>query len=111
MANEQPLRGVMIGAGYFAGFQAEAWRRVEGAHLVAVADPQPERAEAFARQWDIPVVYTDPAEMLAVERPDFADIVTRPETHPELTALAAAHDAHVICQKPMAPTWRRACGS
>lgn len=103
--SEAPLRGVMVGAGFFAGFQAEAWRRVVGAQIAAVADPLRERAEAFAREWGIPRAYADGAEMLEAERPDFVDIVTRPETHVTLTELAAAHGAHVICQKPMAPTW------
>lgn len=100
-----PLRGVLIGAGFFAAFQAEAWRRVDGARLTAVADLDRDRAETFARRWEIPRVYTDPAAMLAAERPDFVDIATRPETHRALVALAAAHGAHVICQKPLAPTW------
>ncbi len=102
---EAPLRGVMFGAGYFAGFQAEAWRRVEGAQITAVADPQRERAEAFAQEWGIPRTYADGAEMLEAERPDFVDIVTRPDTHLPLAELAASHGAHVICQKPMAPSW------
>jgi len=100
-----PLRGAIIGAGYFARFQAEAWRRLEGVEIAAVADAEVGRAEAFARQWEIPAAYGSAPEMLKREGPDFVDIVTRPETHLPLTALAAVHGAHVICQKPMAPTW------
>ena len=33
------------------------------------------------------------------------DVATRPESHLDLTRRAAARGAHVICQKPMAPTW------
>jgi predicted dehydrogenase len=39
------------------------------------------------------------------ERPDFVDIATRPESHLPLVQAAAARGIHVICQKPMAPTW------
>ena len=99
------LRGVLIGAGFFAGFQAEAWRRIEGAEIIAVADTQPERAAEFAHRWGIPRAYADAAAMLEVERPDFVDIATRPDSHRALTALAAQHGAQVICQKPMAPSW------
>jgi D-apiose dehydrogenase len=99
------LRGVLIGAGFFAQFQAEAWSRLPGARLEAVADPQPGRAEAFALRWGIPQAYTDAEAMLRQERPDWVDIVTRPDTHLELAVLAAERGAHVICQKPMAPTW------
>jgi len=99
------LKGVLIGAGFFAGFQAEAWRRIPSVKIVAVADPLLSKAEQFAAQWQIPKTYADAEAMLQAERPDFVDIVTRPDTHLALTTLAAQHGAHVICQKPMAPTW------
>jgi D-apiose dehydrogenase len=99
------LKGVIIGAGYFAQFQAEAWARVNGVTITGVADPDQNRAQQFAAQWNIPRIYADAATMLQTEQPDFVDIITRPDTHLELTRLAAAHGAHVICQKPMAPTW------
>jgi predicted dehydrogenase len=102
---DSSLKGVMIGAGFFAKFQAEAWKRIEGVELVAVADPLPGRAAAFAAEHGIPRGYTDAASMLKSENADFADIVTRPESHRELTELAARHCPAVICQKPMAPTW------
>jgi predicted dehydrogenase len=103
--NFDPLKGVMIGAGRFARFQAEAWRRVEGAQIVAVADAAPGRAEEFSERFGIPRAYRDAAEMLERERPDFVDIVTRPDSHLELVRLAARCGAGVICQKPMAPSW------
>jgi D-apiose dehydrogenase len=99
------LKGAMIGAGYFAQFQAEGWNRIPGAKIVAVADTLPGRAEEFAKRWDIPRAYRDAAAMLAKEQPAFVDIATRPESHVELVGLAAQSGAHVICQKPMAPTW------
>jgi D-apiose dehydrogenase len=47
----------------------------------------------------------DPVETaIDAERPDFIDIVTRPESHLELTRTAADAGVAVICQKPMAPT-------
>jgi predicted dehydrogenase len=42
--------------------------------------------------------------MLDRERPDFVDIVTRPDSHLAIARLAANAGVHVICQKPMAPT-------
>jgi predicted dehydrogenase len=101
----KPLRGVMIGAGFFARFQAESWRRMEGVRIEAVADPDLPKARAFAQEFGIPRVYAAAEEMLRKEEADFADIVTRPDTHGELTLLAASHRLAVICQKPMAPAW------
>src|ERR1700685_4030124 len=48
------LKGVMIGAGFFARFQAEAWTRIAGVELAAVADPAPGRAAALAAEYGIP---------------------------------------------------------
>ncbi|MEX2138370.1 MAG: Gfo/Idh/MocA family oxidoreductase [Pirellulales bacterium] len=100
----KPLRGTMIGAGYFATFQAEAWNRLAGVEIVAVADASPGKAAEFAARFAIPRAYERVEEMLDVEQPEFVDIVTRPESHLLLTRLAAACGIHVICQKPMAPS-------
>ena len=95
----------MVGAGYFAQFQAEAWQRVNGARIVAIADEIAGRAEKFAEKWRISKAYLDVIEMFDKEKPDFVDIVTRPQSHLPLLDLAAERGIHVICQKPMAPTW------
>jgi predicted dehydrogenase len=102
---EKPLRGVLVGAGYFAGFQAEAWPRVPGVELVAVADAVPGKARAFADRYGVPRAYESAAEALDRERPDFVDVATRPESHLDLTRLAAERGVNVVCQKPMAPAW------
>ena len=99
------LKGALIGTGYFAQFHADGWNRISGVDLAAVADPSADRAKPFAAKWSIPHVYADATEMIRAEKPDFVDITTRPEAHLELTTLAAEHGVHVICQKPMAPTW------
>jgi predicted dehydrogenase len=101
----QTSKGVLIGAGYFARFQAEAWKRVPAVEIVAVADSASGKASGVAGEFGIPRAYESAEEMLDRERPDFVDIATRPEAHVELTRQAAARGVHVICQKPMAPTW------
>jgi predicted dehydrogenase len=97
-------RGTLIGAGYFAQFHADAWRRVAGAQLAAVADPAPGKAQALALRFGIPRAYESVSAMLEAEQPQVVDIVTRPESHVELVRAAAGRGAHVICQKPMAST-------
>lgn len=104
-SEQQPLRGVTIGAGYFSQIQMEAWRRVNGAVITAICDPDESKAYALANQYDIPGRYTDADQMLDRETPDFVDIVTRPETHLSLAQAAAERGIHVLCQKPLAPTY------
>ena len=81
------------------------WNRLrDRCEIVSVCDTDPARAEAFAREFDIPRHYTDAAKMLGAEKPDFADIVTRPDTHLPLSQCAFSRGIHVLCQKPFAPT-------
>ena len=56
-------------------------------------------------QYGIARFYEDWKEMLDRERPDFVDIITPPETHEEMCAFAAARGIHIICQKPLAPSY------
>ena len=99
------LKGVMISAGYFAGIQAEAWNRIPEAEIVAVADLISGKAKAFADKFHFPRAYESAEEMLDQEKPYFVDVATRPESHLALVMAAAQRGIHVICQKPMAPTW------
>jgi len=98
-----PLRGAIIGCGFFGKIQIEAWSRIPEACIVAACDLDLERARRSA-----PAAYASPEEMLAGEQLDFVDIATRPESHLSLVRLAAEHGLAVICQKPMAPTWPEA---
>lgn len=98
MNEGKKLRGALIGCGYFAQFHREAWSRIAGVEIVAACDPRAERAASSA-----PLSFTSVGEMLTRCALDFVDIATRPESHPEIVRLAAAHKLHAICQKPMAP--------
>ena len=67
------LKGILVGAGYFARFQAEAWRRIPAAEIVAVADAAPGKARALADEFGIASAYGSAEEALDRERPDFVD--------------------------------------
>lgn len=96
------LKGLLIGCGFFARNQLHAWAEVEGAEIIAVCDRDPERARAYAAEFNIPAWY-DNADILASGAFDFVDICTTMETHEDLVALAVDHDVPVIVQKPFAP--------
>jgi D-apiose dehydrogenase len=101
----KPLfRGVAIGAGYFAPFHIEAWTRIPEVEITAVCDLVEEKARALAARFGVPRVYNDWQAMIDRERPHVVDVITPPATHEEMCTRAAARGAHVICQKPLAPT-------
>lgn len=99
------LRGVAVGAGYFSHFQYDAWDRIPEVRITAVCNRNAERAAAVMEKWRIPNHYTDYREMLEQEKPDFVDIITPPPTHLEMCKIAADMGIHIMCQKPLAPTF------
>jgi D-apiose dehydrogenase len=100
----EPLRGGLIGCGFFAVNHLHGWRDAEGAGIVAICDTSPERLESVGNQFGITARYKDASEMMAREALDFVDIATTAPSHRALAELAAAHKLAVICQKPLAPS-------
>ena len=99
-AMKAPLRVAGLGAGYFSRFHYDAWRRLDRVELIAVADRALPKAEEVGA-----AAFADPAAMLREMRPDLVDIVTPPETHLDMIALALEAGAKaIVCQKPF-------CGS
>ncbi|MBC3757037.1 Gfo/Idh/MocA family oxidoreductase [Hyunsoonleella sp. SJ7] len=99
------LKGVAIGAGYFSQFQYQAWTRIPEVEITALCNSNKERAKRIMDAYGVKNHYTDYKEMILKEKPDFVDIITPPETHFEMCKFAADHGVHIICQKPMAPTY------
>jgi D-apiose dehydrogenase len=105
MSDRRRLRGVGIGAGYFAPFQYEAWTRIPEVEIVALYNRTEERARPLMAKYGVARYYDDWRMMLDREHPDFVDIITPPETHEEMCAFAAARGIHIVCQKPLASTY------
>lgn len=101
------LRGVCIGAGYFARFHFDAWRRMDNVEIEAVCDRSERKAKAGVEALGIagqraPCSYTDVAEMLEAVEPDFVDLITPPAGRLELVKQVADRKIDIICQKPIA---------
>jgi predicted dehydrogenase len=99
------MKGVGIGAGYFARFHHEAWTRIPEVRMAAVCDRVEAKARELAAAYGVERCYADWREMIEAERPDFADIVTPPDTHEEMCRFLTARGVNIICQKPLAPTY------
>jgi predicted dehydrogenase len=102
---QTPLKGVAVGAGYFAPYQFEAWSRIPEVRIVAVHDRDAERQKQAVQRFKIPRSYDSWKRMIDEEKPDFFDIITPPDTHEEMCAYAAERKVHIVCQKPLAPTF------
>ncbi len=102
------LKGVAVGAGYFSQFHFDAWSRIKDVQLTGVCDVDEQAAEQAVQSYGIGSQYSDFAEMLDAEQPDFVDIITRPDSHLALVRQAADRGIAVICQKALAPSLEEA---
>jgi predicted dehydrogenase len=98
-------KGVALGAGYFSPFQYETWTRIPEVDIVAMYNRTEERAAPIQARFGVPRLYTDRRHMIDREQPDFIDIITPPETHEEICRYAAGRGVHIICRKPLAPSY------
>ncbi|WP_311244801.1 Gfo/Idh/MocA family oxidoreductase [Microbacterium sp. WCS2018Hpa-23] len=104
MTSEKTLRAALVGTGSVANSHARAVAAYPRAELIAVADLSLEKAREFAGRYDIAAAYSDLDEMLAAEHPDVVLICTPPGPHRVQALAAFAAGAHVIVEKPPAPS-------
>lgn len=102
------IKVACVGAGYFSKFHIEAWQRIEDVELVAICDSDKSKLDAAADSFKVSKTYTDVSTMLNSEEIHVLDIITPPVTHLNLCDLAFDYGKHVICQKPMAPSFSEA---
>jgi predicted dehydrogenase len=100
----ETLRCAIVGTGAIAHSHARAIAAYPHAELVAVTDLTRASAEVFAGSYGSPAVYDDLDSLLAAEHPDVVHICTPPGAHPAQTVAAFAAGAHVVVEKPPAPS-------
>jgi len=100
-----PLQVGLVGAGMISYYHLVAWSRQERAQVVAVCDPQIERARQRAAEFNIPAAYDRIEAMLDARALDAVDIASPRETHAGLVEIAAARGIDALCQKPLTPTF------
>lgn len=103
MPGAERLRVGLAGAGMISRHHLIAWSRLDSVQVVAVCDPDRERAQARAVEFAIPNVYGSADDMFGGVAIDAVDIATPRETHADLVRLAAARGIDVLCQKPLTP--------
>lgn len=71
----------MAGAGFASGLHLAGWKRLDNAEVVAICDPNEEKAAARAREFGVAEVFNDAEEMLNAVKPDAIDIVAPMAAH------------------------------
>lgn len=96
------------GMGYTHG---HTYRRNDNCELVACADIDPDFADQFGEEFDLPEggVFEDHRAMLDAVEPDVVSVCTPPATHTDIVLdCARAGVTAVHCEKPLAETWGKA---
>ncbi|HSD51175.1 MAG TPA: Gfo/Idh/MocA family oxidoreductase [Candidatus Methylomirabilis sp.] len=93
----------IIGSRFAAELHAHALGRIRGSkcEIVAVCSKTKESAEAFARKFNVPHVYTDHRAMLERKDIHLVDLVLTTNLHHTMAIDAANAGKHVICEKPL----------
>lgn len=95
------LRTAIVGAGKVGYIHAGILASLPESHFVAVCDRASDRAEAFARQYNV-AAYDDVAAMVQAEQVDVVIICTPHPLHAEPARAALLAGAHVLVEKPLA---------
>ena len=76
--------------------------------IVAVVDKRPASAQETAARFNVPKWYDDSQKMLDELSPDLVAVCTPNISHKALSIMALEAGAHVVCEKPMALTYKDA---
>ncbi len=93
------MRIGILGAGGIAHKMAETVGGMEEAEVYAVASRSLEKAEDFAKQYQIPKAYGSYREMAADPSVDLVYVATPHSHHYEHVKLCLEHGRHVLCEK------------
>jgi D-apiose dehydrogenase len=98
------MRVAVAGLGRVAhGLHWPAIRRLRTAQLVGGVDPSAEARQRWSRETGTIACETF-AELLDAAPPELVIVAGPPETHRELAVEALGSGAHLLCEKPLAPT-------
>lgn len=96
------MKVVVVGCGDIAVSQhLPALANDSRFEVVAVADPEIDRAQSAADTFGVPGVFADSDAALQL-KPDAAVIATPPHVTPEISGRALDAGIHVLCEKPVA---------
>ncbi len=93
----------VIGSGRAGMIHARNFARgIDGARLVAMADPVQEAVDTACRELELKTGYLDYRDALEDDAVDAVVVVTPTVYHKEIVLAAADAGKHILCEKPMA---------
>jgi len=98
----QPVRWGILGTARITRRIAPAMHASSNAELIAIASRSPEKARAWAEQYNCPEIESSYESLLARSDIDAVYLPLPPHLHCEWTARAAAAGKHILVEKPLA---------
>ncbi|MEE9400155.1 MAG: Gfo/Idh/MocA family oxidoreductase, partial [Dehalococcoidales bacterium] len=98
----EKIRVGVIGVGIGTSIHIPGFQACSDIEVTAVCSARQGRAEAAAKKFGIPNVFTDYREMLELDRLDAVAVTSPPHLHYPITIAALEANKHVLCEKPMA---------
>ncbi|MEO1444931.1 MAG: Gfo/Idh/MocA family oxidoreductase [Cyanobacteria bacterium J06635_11] len=99
------LKSAVIGTGMISKQHLSFLQASERANIVGVCDLSPAAVNYAVDTFQAAAAYTDYAQMLEEAQPDVVHILTPPQTHFPIATDCLRAGAHVICEKPVAPSF------
>ncbi|HEX8859642.1 MAG TPA: Gfo/Idh/MocA family oxidoreductase [Actinomycetes bacterium] len=96
------IRWGIMGTGKIARILADALTASRSGELVAVASRDHERAQAFAREFDVGRAHGDYAGLVDDPEVDLVYVATHHPEHRAWAVRVAEAGRHVLCEKPLA---------
>ena len=94
------LNAAVVGCGWAGKIHAEAYVNHPEVNLIAVCDPNPEKAHQLAKRWHCQA-YESLEELLEKEKIDIASIASPTETHISLGKKLLQAGVAILCEKPL----------
>jgi predicted dehydrogenase len=99
----------IVGCGFVGrGAHVPAFSEIEGAELVAVADPDPSRRGKAAKKYPINSTYEDYKDLIADPAVHAVVVSVPTPLHAEVALAAIAAGKHVLCEMPLAANLKEA---
>ncbi|MFA9479098.1 Gfo/Idh/MocA family protein [Phycisphaerales bacterium AB-hyl4] len=99
------MKAALIGAGTICEQHLLGLNRLHDVQPVAVCDLSPVMARDTAERFNVQHAFTNHRDMLNRTMPDVVHVLTPPASHAAIVRDAIDAGAHVIVEKPVAPTY------
>ncbi len=103
-ARETATRAAVVGLGAISLEHIEKLQRLPNVTIAGLCDLDRAVVDAVCERYSIDTPFTDFERMLEEAQPDVVHVLTPPQSHRALAIAALEAGAHVLVEKPIAPT-------